>query len=232
MHRLAHENTASARDMQKTALAQNDRFSKRFIYYLAALLVCFWDRVCLSCDLHGGRQWPHCRHGDRLFDGHDRLYDYQLFLWLRSAQRRTEGYPRLRRCTSPLTTTNMALPSVKITIKGGGLGRVPLLSDGVAGLLITGELTAVPTINNSSSALQRAYDTPVQLGSVKDLEALSLEPESNSKPSHALIQRQVEDFYNTAGDGAQLWLMLLPKSGTAASFTNIFWLQEDLQRRW
>ena len=116
----------------------------------------------------------------------------------------------------------MALPSVNITIKSGGLGRVPLLSDGVAGLLITGELTSVPTINNSSSALQRAYDTPVQLGSVKDLEALSLEPESNSKLSHALIQRHVKDFYNTAGDGAQLYLMLLPKSGTAASFTNIF----------
>ena len=116
----------------------------------------------------------------------------------------------------------MALPSVKITIKSSGLGRVPLLSDGVAGLLITGELTSVPTINNSSSSLQRAYDTPVQLGSVKDLEALSLEPESNSKPSHALIQRQVEDFYNTAGDGAQLWFMLLPKGGTDVAFDKVF----------
>lgn len=50
---LANENTASARDMQKAALAQEDTFSKRFIYYLAALwsvagityvfLVTFWD---------------------------------------------------------------------------------------------------------------------------------------------------------------------------------------------
>ena len=39
MHRLAHENTASARDLQKAALAQSDRFSKRFIYYLAG----FWS---------------------------------------------------------------------------------------------------------------------------------------------------------------------------------------------
>lgn len=37
LQRLAHENTASARDMQKIALTQDDRFSKRFVYYLALL---------------------------------------------------------------------------------------------------------------------------------------------------------------------------------------------------
>lgn len=31
-----NENTKDARDMQKTALQQDDKFSKRFIYYLAA----------------------------------------------------------------------------------------------------------------------------------------------------------------------------------------------------
>ena len=35
--RLANEDRASARDMQKAALAQEDPFSKRFVYYLAAL---------------------------------------------------------------------------------------------------------------------------------------------------------------------------------------------------
>ena len=44
MHRLAHENTASARDLQKVALTQEDRFSKRFIYYLAA----FWSLAGVS----------------------------------------------------------------------------------------------------------------------------------------------------------------------------------------
>ena len=39
MQSLAHQNTASARDMQKAALSQDDRFSKRFVYYLAA----FWS---------------------------------------------------------------------------------------------------------------------------------------------------------------------------------------------
>ena len=81
MHRLAHENTASARDMQKSALAQDDRFSKRFVYYLAALLVCGGYRAYVfSGDLYRDREWPHCGHRARLFNGHDHEYDYQLFL--------------------------------------------------------------------------------------------------------------------------------------------------------
>ena len=35
--RLANEDRHSARDMQKAALAQEDPFSKRFVYYLAGL---------------------------------------------------------------------------------------------------------------------------------------------------------------------------------------------------
>lgn len=35
----ANKNTADARDMQKVALQQDDKFSKRFVYYLAA----FWS---------------------------------------------------------------------------------------------------------------------------------------------------------------------------------------------
>ena len=116
----------------------------------------------------------------------------------------------------------MALPSVKITIKGGGLGRVPVISDGVAGLLLTGELTAAPTITASSTALQNVYANPLQLGSVKDLEQLKLTPSDNSTPSHAVIQKHVQDFYTIAGDGAQLWLTLLPKSGAKAAFPKVF----------
>lgn len=36
------ENTKDARDLQKAALLQNDKFSKRFVYYLAT----FWSIVC------------------------------------------------------------------------------------------------------------------------------------------------------------------------------------------
>lgn len=37
IHSLYNENSASARQMQEHALAQSDRFAKRFVYYLAAL---------------------------------------------------------------------------------------------------------------------------------------------------------------------------------------------------
>ena len=41
---LANADRSSAREMQKTALTQSDRFSKRFIYYLAA----FWSVAGVS----------------------------------------------------------------------------------------------------------------------------------------------------------------------------------------
>ena len=39
--RLAYADTANARDMQRSALSQDDKFSKRFVYLLAA----FWSLV-------------------------------------------------------------------------------------------------------------------------------------------------------------------------------------------
>lgn len=39
LERLAYGDTANARDMQKAALAQDDLFSKRFVYYFAS----FWS---------------------------------------------------------------------------------------------------------------------------------------------------------------------------------------------
>lgn len=39
LERLAYGDTANARDMQKVALAQDDLFSKRFVYYFAS----FWS---------------------------------------------------------------------------------------------------------------------------------------------------------------------------------------------
>ncbi len=53
MLKIDLENVKSARDMQKAALQQNDKFAKRFVYYLAAFwsvvgsiyffMVTFWD---------------------------------------------------------------------------------------------------------------------------------------------------------------------------------------------
>ena len=40
---LEYDNTKDARDMQKEALKQDDKFSKRFVYYFAG----FWSTVCV-----------------------------------------------------------------------------------------------------------------------------------------------------------------------------------------
>jgi hypothetical protein len=41
--KLDYQNTNDARDMQKVALQQDDKFSKRFVYYLAS----FWSFFCV-----------------------------------------------------------------------------------------------------------------------------------------------------------------------------------------
>ncbi len=41
MARIMAQDAGSARDMQKSALAQGDRFAKRFVYFLAAFLMIF-----------------------------------------------------------------------------------------------------------------------------------------------------------------------------------------------
>ena len=111
----------------------------------------------------------------------------------------------------------MALPNVSITIEGGGLGRVPSLSDGEAGLLITGKLPTAPAAFDMDKPLENTYLRPVQIGSPKDLDALSID----STGAHVAIRKQVNDFYKEAGEGAPLWLMLLP-TGATSTFAKVF----------
>ena len=102
----------------------------------------------------------------------------------------------------------MALPKVNIQITSGGLGRVPVLSDGIAGLLITGAKTTV------SGANDPLYTTPRAIFSTEDLVAMSI-----TQSNHPKVYTQVEDFYTQTGKGAELWIMLL---GMDEAFSNIF----------
>ena len=102
----------------------------------------------------------------------------------------------------------MSLPKVSIEITPGGLGRVPALNDGVAGLLITGKK------NKTASSSDTLYNTPKPIFSLEDLDALNI-----TKTSHKEVYTQVEDFYSQAGKGGELWLVLLP---TDETFANIF----------
>ena len=97
----------------------------------------------------------------------------------------------------------MALPQINIHINKDGLGRVPSLSDGVIALLITGTKTKAQSANNS------LYTTPQLITAVSQLEALLI-----TSNTEAAAYTQIVDFYNTAGNGAQLWVQLIAKDQT------------------
>lgn len=83
----------------------------------------------------------------------------------------------------------MALPNVSITIANGGLGRLAASRDGVAGMILTNQVS-----------------TPFPLGTVrlftspKDVEALAAE-----LTPHAL--KELREFYLEAGEGAELYVL-------------------------
>lgn len=87
----------------------------------------------------------------------------------------------------------MALPNVNISIANGQLGRVATTDDAVSGLLCSGTATA-----------QLLLSTPVQLFSFDQLIALGVTAENNP-----LAHKEVKAFYNQAGNGAELWLMIV-----------------------
>ena len=106
----------------------------------------------------------------------------------------------------------MGLPKVQITIKGGGLGRVPTINDGITGLLIRGnKVTASLTDTN------KAYKTSQLISSVADFEALAESDTSLNSSDLPDLHEQVQDFYNQTGRGSELWLLLLATDDTFES---------------
>ena len=98
----------------------------------------------------------------------------------------------------------MGLPDVSVNILNGQLGRTEGTSDGVAGLIVSGV---------AGAAL--ALDTPAQIFSTDDAVALDIDKllvvddadPANDEPSDAF--RQIQDFYKQAGEGAELWIMIV-----------------------
>ena len=83
----------------------------------------------------------------------------------------------------------MGLPNVNITLGNGNIGQVTLSDDGIAGLILTG--TAI----NSKLVLNKVYI----LSMVSDLTTLGVTKENNP-----LIWKDVNAFYQVAGDGAEI----------------------------
>ncbi|QIL40587.1 hypothetical protein G7074_15725 [Pedobacter sp. HDW13] len=91
----------------------------------------------------------------------------------------------------------MNLPSVKFNIQNGGLLQQPATSDKVIGLIATGEaVTGTPGLT---------LDTSYQLFSLSDAENIGIV----AGGANDFIYKQLEQFYTEAGQGAELWLMLV-----------------------
>ncbi len=92
----------------------------------------------------------------------------------------------------------MGLPKVDIQLGEGGLGGVTPTQDGIAGLVLSGSATDGIGLNE-----------PKQIFSVRDLETLKITAENNP-----LADKCIKAFYDKAGDGAELWIILYSDTTT------------------
>lgn len=97
----------------------------------------------------------------------------------------------------------MSLPEVIINIKNGNLGGGAELADGVAGIIVSGD--AAPDADDFKLGQARQF---FSISEVKDagLDA-QYDTDNNCKAF-----KQVADFYTVAGDGAELWVMVVAKT--------------------
>lgn len=97
----------------------------------------------------------------------------------------------------------MALPNVNVDIAGGGLGRIVSRADGVAGLVLSG-VAVVSTLD---------LNTPYRVYSLKQAEALGI-TEAYDTTNSTRAWRHIRDFYEQAGEGAEVWLMITVNTET------------------
>lgn len=100
----------------------------------------------------------------------------------------------------------MSLPNVRIKLGNGNLGRVRLSDDGVAGLLVPGKAVS------DKLELNRHY----KLASLRDLQNLGVTAENNP-----LVYKDVVAFYTSAGEGAELHLVVTEENKTLADMSAV-----------
>lgn len=88
----------------------------------------------------------------------------------------------------------MALGEVNITVGNGALNNAPLSEEGISGMVLTGTAIAGKLNLGESTTFY----------SLAEVEALGIDELSN-----LFAYRQIKGFYDMAGDGAELWVMLV-----------------------
>lgn len=100
----------------------------------------------------------------------------------------------------------MGLPKVAITLGNGNLGRTAATDDGVAGLILTGVATN-----------QLALATPTVLFSLSDAESIGI----TEGGTNAYAYRHIKEFYDIAGEGAELYIMLVENTVTMPQLVDV-----------
>lgn len=93
----------------------------------------------------------------------------------------------------------MNLPNVNIVVGNGNMGTVTLSDDGISGLVLTGTAVA------GKLELNKVY----VLGGITDLKKYGIDAETNP-----LLTKELTAFYNAAGDGAELHLLVVSEATT------------------
>ena len=96
----------------------------------------------------------------------------------------------------------MALPGVNITLDNGQLGSVAFSDDSIAGLILTGATV--------SGANKVTAGQGYGIFSLDEAIALGIEETGNN----AYAYTHIKEFYDTAGVGSELWIMLVTASIT------------------
>lgn len=99
----------------------------------------------------------------------------------------------------------MPIPNVNFSIGESALGGVPASQDGIAGLILGGVAVA--------EGIQLATPTPIY--SIAGAEALGID-ESYDTDNSTDAYKEIVDFYTQAGQGSELWLMILAPDTTYA----------------
>lgn len=99
----------------------------------------------------------------------------------------------------------MALPGVSISLNNGGLGLVAPSDDSVVGIVF-----------NGVAATSLALGTSFQGFGLDDFEALGIDAAYDTTNT-VKVWRTIKEFYDAAGDGAELWIMLVSQATTVTN---------------
>jgi hypothetical protein len=98
----------------------------------------------------------------------------------------------------------MPLPNVSVAIEGGNLGRVVTRPDGVAGIVLSGVAVSGKLVLNTAYSVFSLREAEVNLGITAAYDTTNT----------TRAWRHIRDFYEQAGTGAELWIVVAAKTET------------------